>query len=199
MISNTYTAPSNGKIGAISISSKRNLLGPRLVLSMFSNRNGQREWYIHEETFDTKLDAGLVQSNPFWALTPPATNITQNLVWNTLYHLKHLLLHSFISHFMLKSCLRKNTGQQQDKTRQHNFPKTWFFHTLKDKKLPCFRLCLTISHFYHVKCFCKCLQSGWVLLVIWDVCARITLLPIKYRPSQVPQPTFGSKWVGEPG
>ena len=43
MISNTYIAPSNGKIGAISISSERNLLGPRLVLSMFSNRNGQRE------------------------------------------------------------------------------------------------------------------------------------------------------------
>ena len=126
MTSTTYIAPSNGKIGAISISSERNLLGPRLVLSMFSNRNGQREWYIHEETFDTKLDAGLVQSNPFWALTPPATNITQNLLWNTLYHLKHLLLHSFISHFMLKSCLRKKYGSTtKDKTKQH--PKNVMF------------------------------------------------------------------------
>ena len=148
MISNTYTAPSNGKIGAISISSKRNLLGPRLVLSMFSNRNGQREWYIHEETFDTKLDAGLVQSNPFWALTPPATNITQNLVWNTLYHLKHLLLHSFISHFMLKSCVRKNTGQQQDKTTQ--LPKNVIFSYNKRQKITLFQI--VFDHFPFLPC-----------------------------------------------
>ena len=35
MISNTYTAPSNGKIGAISISSERNLLGPAWFYQCF--------------------------------------------------------------------------------------------------------------------------------------------------------------------
>ena len=58
---------------------------------------------------------------------------------------------------MLKSCLRKKYGSTtKDKTKQ--LPKNVMFtftHDFDVLKLPCNRLCLTISHFYLVKYFCK--------------------------------------------